>query len=253
MLLRYLILLCLLPLLGCQPTDAVSASASTPASAASAPASDPDTFMASSRGVNYDHEFGIDYTLRWANGTTGDAVGGGSVGPFEGSGQNCCVSLPRTWHPGLKLKVEWVALDLSTRKSNEWKTQNHQAELAIPEYTAPGDLYVLFHPGNQLELLVSPHEPGTLGWAGREKLEPQEACVARHGKKECMKSFPKYPRDSYEARAARFRDACQEDSIKNSPNPEGDKNSCAWFVEECKKKWVIKDKRMCELNYKEEE
>ncbi|GLS06154.1 hypothetical protein GCM10007860_33230 [Chitiniphilus shinanonensis] len=249
--LRFLILFCLLSLAGCQRGNAVDAS--IPATEASAPTPDANSFMASSHGINYDHEFGIDYTLRWAGDAKGEAIGSGSVGPFEDSGQNCCISLPRQWHPGLKLKVEWVALDLSTRKSDEWKTENLQTELAVPEYTVPGDLYVLFYPGKQVEILVSAHEPGTPGWLGREKLGPLEACVARHGEKECMKSFPKYPRDSYEARAQRFRESCTEERLAESSNPEGNRLACQEFVKMCKEKWAIKEKKMCELNFKEEE
>ncbi|TJZ64744.1 DUF3304 domain-containing protein [Chitiniphilus eburneus] len=248
---RYLILFCLLSLTGCQRGNALDAS--VPTVEASAPDANVNTFMASSRGINYDHEFGIDYTLRWADGAQGEAIGSGSVGPFEDSGQNCCVSLPKQWHPGLKLKVEWVALDLSTRKSNEWKTENLQTELAVPEYKAPGDLYVLFYPGKQVEILVSASEPGMPGWVGREKQGPVEACVTKHGEKECMKSFPKYPRNSFEARAQLFRESCTEERVAESSDPEGNRQACQEFVKMCKEKWEIKEKKMCDLNFKEEE
>ncbi|MEB0029103.1 DUF3304 domain-containing protein, partial [Pseudomonas sp. MH9.2] len=34
--------------------------------------------------------------------------GGPNIGPYGGGGsQNCCVSLPRQWHPGLTVVVEW--------------------------------------------------------------------------------------------------------------------------------------------------
>ncbi|WP_353328906.1 hypothetical protein, partial [Chitiniphilus shinanonensis] len=119
--------------------------------------------------------------------------------------------------------------------------------------TVPGDLYVLFHPGKQVEILVSAHEPGTPGWPGREKQGPVEACVARLGEKECLKSFPKYPRNSREQIAAEMREACTSAAIDRSSNPEGGKIACQQFQDDCKNNWVIKDKKMCELDYKEEE
>ncbi|WP_255992268.1 DUF3304 domain-containing protein [Chitinolyticbacter albus] len=245
----YFLLIFLLPLSGCQPKPSIAVDAV----AASAPAADANSFLASSRGINYDHEFGHDYTLRWADGPEGEAVGGGSVGPFEDSGQNCCISLPKQWRSGLKLQVKWTALDLSTRKSNKWRTEDHQVELEIPEYRAPGDLYVLFYPGQAVELLVSAHEPGTTGWTGREKQPPLEACTAKHGQKECMKSFPKYPRDSNEAFAERMRKKCTPDAIKKSTYPPGSQAACQSMQKECREQWVIKDKKMCEFDYVEAE
>ncbi|WP_169307501.1 DUF3304 domain-containing protein [Chitiniphilus eburneus] len=244
------LLLAALALAGCQ-REIVDATVLTPEASASAP--DADTFMASSRGINYDHEFGIDYTLRWADGAQGEAIGSGSAGPFEDSGQNCCVSLPKQWHPGLKLTVEWVALDLSTRKSNQWKTENLQTELAVPEYKAPGDLYILFYPGKQVEILVSASEPGMAGWAGREKQGPLEACVTKLRQKECMKSFPKYPRNSKEQIAADMREACTPAAIERSSNPEGGRIACRQLQTDCKNSWVIADKEMCDINYREED
>ncbi|WP_040431677.1 hypothetical protein, partial [Chitiniphilus shinanonensis] len=73
-----LLVLCL-GLAGCQRGNAEDASALV--AEASAPALGAETFMASSHGINYDHEFGIDYTLRWAGDAKGEAIGSGSVGP----------------------------------------------------------------------------------------------------------------------------------------------------------------------------
>ncbi|WP_353328840.1 hypothetical protein, partial [Chitiniphilus shinanonensis] len=115
------------------------------------------------------------------------------------------------------------------------------------------DLYVLFHPGKQVEILVSAHEPGTPGWPGREKLGPVEACVAKHGEKECMKSFPKYPRDSNEAFAERLRRKCTEEALAETSDPEGNKLACIRMQKDCRDNWNIKDKKMCELDYVEEE
>ncbi|WP_353328918.1 hypothetical protein, partial [Chitiniphilus shinanonensis] len=115
------------------------------------------------------------------------------------------------------------------------------------------DLYVLFHPGKQVEILVSAHEPGTPGWAGREKLGPLEACVARLGEKECLKSFPKYPRDSKEALAERNRKNCQPEALAKTSDPEGNKIACLEMQQECRTSWSIENKRMCEFDYVEEE
>ncbi|UXY15133.1 DUF3304 domain-containing protein [Chitiniphilus purpureus] len=244
---RYGLLLASVALTGCQPKDAVPKAA--PASAASAPASDPDTFMASSRGVNYDREYAIRYTLYWLDGNKKDAVGGSNVGPFEDSGQNCCVSLSRIWRPGLAVQVDIEWMEIAGDAGDEKTSKVYP----IPEYRQPGDLYLLFHSGKQLELMVSAHEPGTPGWAGREQLTPLEACVARHGKKECMKNFPKYPGNSNEAFAERMRRNCTPDALKGSSNENGDRAACERMQKECREKWIISDKKMCELDYMEQE
>ncbi len=181
------------------------------------------------------------------------ALGGGIVGVLEGpGGKNCCIGLPRKWRPGMKVRVEWEQGDkvqILPKKS---------VELEIPAYKTPGDLYVLFHPKQEVELVVSSIEPGWPGWPGKEKQPAFAACVARLSEKECRKYLPKYKHGTADYVAAMMRDSCNSETLDQLAKDYSESRAikgrviCAEHRRECIKSWAVTDKKMCEFDYKED-
>ena len=227
----------ILILSACQPEG--SATASNKVSAA-------DNVEVSVDAVNYMHDWDVEYKLTDLK--TNQPVAGAIVGLFEGpGGKNCCIALPKVWHSGMKFKVSWI------EGGKDFIKPDHYAKvLEIPRYSAPGDLYVLFYPNQEVELIASPVEPGHANWAGKVKTDPFTACVKRLSEKECRKHLPKYRRGSPDAVAADMREACQEDRIIKSSSEELNRKACEEMQKECSEEWAVTDKAMCSPSYKEQ-
>lgn len=137
--------------------------------------------------VNYLHDRGMKYTLYDVTRGERQPVGGSIVDPLgSGGAKECCLNLPRTWHAGIKLRVEWQDSDYE-RTYPEVLVK----ELELPRYDHPADVYVVFYPRHEVEVIVSPAEPGHPEWAGRIKETPWDLCVAEHGRKVCKRAIPK--------------------------------------------------------------
>lgn len=136
--------------------------------------------------VNYMHERSTKYTLYDLAQAPMRAVGGAIVDRLATGGEKgCCLSLPVTWRPGLKVKLQWHESDRTTIYEDRF------VELEIPKYAHPADLYVVFHPSHEVELVVSAVEPGHPDWPGRVKSTPWEHCLAQHERKVCKAALPK--------------------------------------------------------------
>lgn len=152
-------------------------------------ATQPDPAMAGVMvdSVNYLHDRGMKYTLYDISEGGKKPVGGSIVDPLgSGGAKECCINLPRTWHSGIKIRVEWQDSDYE-RTYPEILIK----ELELPRYDHPADVYVVFYPKHDVEVLVSPAEPGHPEWAGRIKETPWDLCVAEHGRKTCLRAIPK--------------------------------------------------------------
>lgn len=227
------LLLCLL-LAGCEPV-----ASSKPAGVA-----------VSVDAVNYMHDWDVQYTLTDLR--TNEPVGGAIVGVLEGpGGKGCCVTLPERWQPGIKLRVTW-----EEGNKDMTKPEKYQRDLELPRYEAPGDVYVLFYPAQQVEVRVSAVEPGQPGWAGRIKLPAWPACVQRLGEKTCRKMMPKYAIGSDEQFAANYRDACKPEKIVTEEMRKKvaggwTQAECDTTRNECLTSWRV-DKRACDINFRED-
>ncbi|WP_297575284.1 DUF3304 domain-containing protein [uncultured Deefgea sp.] len=177
-------ILCALLAFGCLLLSACDQSQS-----AAAPAPDPN---AQAGGyvdvVNYNHLRSYRYTLRdWTN-KNQQEIGGGIIWPLSAGGNvNCCIQLPKQWHAGLKLRVDWQEDDQITRKM----VGNNLTVLDVPQYSEPGNLYISMLPDSQIELVVSKVEPGHPEWPGKIKQTPWDYCVATAGRKACKAAIPK--------------------------------------------------------------
>src|SRR5450830_1314379 len=95
-------------------------------------------------GTGYIHSFSIEEPI--ATGPLGGRkVGGASCGGLIAAGY----ALPKTWYPGMKVKVRWKP------NGREWveKTTN------IMRYEEVGDIYVHFFPGDQVRVVAANSGP----------------------------------------------------------------------------------------------
>ena len=108
--------------------------------------------------------------------------GGPNISPYGGGGkQNCCVSMPRQWHPGLTVVVEWEK-DPNTGDSVNWpkprysdawrkaarehqsKYTRHRAVVEVAPYEELGVIDVHFLPCNQVAVSAVAVTPGQAGY-----------------------------------------------------------------------------------------
>ena len=72
---------------------------------------------------------------------------GGISDPHTGGGSSlCCVTIPRRWHPDLKVTVKWQKDD-----SDRWYSQ----KVAIPKYDRPGELQVHFLERDEVRVVIT--------------------------------------------------------------------------------------------------
>ena len=129
--------------------------------------------------VNYQHERGTKYTLYDLSQNPPQAVGGAITNFLEGGGsKGCCIALPKKWHPGIKVRLEWGEADRTTIFP-----ETYTRDLEIPRYDEPADLYVVFYWNHEVEVVVSPADPGHPLWAGKIKQAPWDYCVQKNGHK----------------------------------------------------------------------
>jgi hypothetical protein len=167
----------MLSLAGCKP--ALTANAVGHATEASTPQGENRAVVTDS--VNYMYDRGVTYTLYDLSTTPPTAIGGSSVYMLaSGGAQACCLNLPLAWRPGIKVRVQWTESD--TKQIFPGKNVK---DLEIPRYERPANVFVVFYPGQEVEVVVSEGEPGHPAWKGRMKETPWENCVAKNGRKPC--------------------------------------------------------------------
>ncbi|MEB0043678.1 DUF3304 domain-containing protein [Pseudomonas sp. MH10] len=124
--------------------------------------------------------------------------GGPNIGPYSGGGkQNCCVSMPRQWHPGLTVVVEWEKDPNAGNSrywnvpafSNAWRTRmkehrsrytRHRAVVEVAPYEELGVIDVHFLPCDQVAVSAVAATPGQVGYPFNypSKMEVPSVCPA---------------------------------------------------------------------------
>jgi len=172
---------------GCQPVAEAAKAKLAVTAKDEAPKADDAMASVMIDSVNYVVDRAVEYRLYDVSGNKKAPIGGSIVTPLVGGGaKGCCIALPPEWRPGQKVRVEWEESD---RK--ETFPEHYIRELEIPRYEKPADLYVVFYPEHEIEVVVSVAEPGHPEWAGRIKQSPWNQCVADFGRKVCKRATPK--------------------------------------------------------------
>jgi len=113
---------------------------------------------------------GYNHTSAAINHFSVNGSGGSNIGPHSGGGkQNCCVSLPVKWQPGMTVVVEWEK-DPNPMASRYWPPQSdwdarrkaisehrakytrHRAVVEVAPYERLGVVNVHFLPCNQIKV-----------------------------------------------------------------------------------------------------
>jgi hypothetical protein len=141
--------------------------------------------------INYNYDRSYQFTLYDLTREDKPPISGGIVWPLASGGNvNCCVSLPRVWRPGLKVLLKWGEADEKTKE----EIARHEHEFEIPRYKRPGNLYIVYMPESEVQLVVSEVEPGSDKWPGQVKQTPWDYCVKTNGRKPCKAAVAKtYP------------------------------------------------------------
>lgn len=82
-----------------------------------------------------------------------------------GSGEMCCIMIPRRWRPGLLVEVRWRVEDWSHADRLEIEAGNYRsvkaramyiAKVPVEKYSEVYSLYVHFFPNGQVRVLTTP-------------------------------------------------------------------------------------------------
>ncbi|MFC0254245.1 DUF3304 domain-containing protein [Massilia consociata] len=94
---------------------------------------------------------GLNYTNAWITEFAVDGYGGHGISPNGGGGAFvCCVTIPRKWQAGMKVKVRWIGDD---PLYNSWK----ERLVEVPRYTVQdiGVFAVHFYADDTVKVLVT--------------------------------------------------------------------------------------------------
>ncbi len=82
---------------------------------------------------------------------------GPNLAAQRGGGETCCVSIPRKWRPGIKLKIKW---EYDKRSEDSTPLPPAQAvEVDLPKYEKPGKMQVHFYDDHKVKVVVSNCSP----------------------------------------------------------------------------------------------
>ncbi|MDO9402628.1 MAG: DUF3304 domain-containing protein [Polaromonas sp.] len=113
---------------------------------------------------------------------TVDGRMGSNLRPESGGGKfSCCVDIPKTWRPGLKVRIRWEYQDGTAIPP---PPPPQEAEVDVPRYGSADmdELNVHFYPDHKVKVLVSnktirhPDYPPELRW---DAPPPTDAAVGR--------------------------------------------------------------------------
>jgi hypothetical protein len=110
-------------------------------------------------GVNYS-----DQPITYALSDPGNpaSVGGEPVDPFAAGGLVCCFSLPKTWRPGIKVRVQIFDTDRKPVKDDI---------VELPPYVdgKPGQMWAVYHQDGSAEVFSSDFGPPHAKWPAKVK------------------------------------------------------------------------------------
>jgi len=133
-----------------------------------------ETMLVSVKGVNYSGDvvvFSVDDPLRPKN-----ATGGDRASSYSGAGVQCCIQLPKKWHPGIQLVIDAIIYPVDeTDFKRELPRYMKKFTVEVPQYAAdlPTELWVLRSPDGDMKLVASNVDPTHEDWPGVIKGWPE--------------------------------------------------------------------------------
>ena len=127
------------------------------------------TVDVSLHGVNYsDRVFSYSVKDPLAKGKSG--AGGELIDPFGAGGTMCCVTVPMTWRPGLKLQVD-TTYWLDKRPDGVLPEIKETRLVDVPPYVdgKPGELWVLRAADGGVSVVSSDFQPDHPKWPGKTR------------------------------------------------------------------------------------
>ena len=210
----------------CQPNASPIEANTDPVAGSASQAAKCDVVSVMIDSVNYRYERAIKYTLYDLSTAKPTAIGGAIVEPLaSGGAKDCCLALPRIWRAGMKVRVDW------TEATREILPEKYSKELEIPHYDEPADLYVVFHPEHEVEVLTSDVDPTSPEWAGRIRQTPWNYCVEKNGRKPCFWALPK----QFDTDSKGFCTFLNDDKAEQTDQKKKDENDdlCATATRRC--------------------
>lgn len=101
---------------------------------------------------------------------TEEGSGGELIDPFGAGGMTCCVTLPKKWRPGIRLKVRATHW-LKERPDGSLPEIKEEHIVEVPTYVdgKPGDLWVLREADGKVSVVSSDLQPNHPKWPGKVK------------------------------------------------------------------------------------
>ncbi|WP_444843869.1 DUF3304 domain-containing protein [Duganella caerulea] len=111
----------------------------------------------------------VNHTGSYIDSASVDGAGGGNMARWGVGGPDiCCTSIPEVWHPGIKVLVRW---DMPLGHQHIVKEKIVEVE----KYERPGDVYLFFHPNDEVHVVVSRNGPGASDFPIQHVGHPSES------------------------------------------------------------------------------
>lgn len=95
----------------------------------------------------------VNHTGNYIYSASVDDEGGGKMSAWSaGTANICCASIPRVWHPGMKVLVRW---NMPIGRKDVIKEKIVEVE----KYEETGSIYLHFFPNDEVRVVVSPVGP----------------------------------------------------------------------------------------------
>ncbi|MFL4598278.1 DUF3304 domain-containing protein [Stenotrophomonas maltophilia] len=87
-----------------------------------------------------------------------DAWGGAMRARASSNGRTCCVTLPRLWHPGLKVTVAYRTSSMFLKDPHSYI----EKEIFVPRYKPflDGFIFFMYFPDDEVRVIATPYFPG---------------------------------------------------------------------------------------------
>jgi hypothetical protein len=94
--------------------------------------------------------------------------GGEGIGRYAAGGTMCCYSLPKRWHAGLKINLDYK-LYFPNPSGGDIRTAKTAAVIDIPQYARPEEIWLVRDAQGAMGIILSNVQPDHPQWPGKVK------------------------------------------------------------------------------------